>query len=397
MTEATAQREIQTTDAEQVAAAVRSAIDTGTPLVDYGLAHGGLGHPPPAVHTRLAQQSGSIEHHVEDFTVDAAAGCTLGELHRELGRHGQFLPLNADDDITLGEVIAHNVFGALRVSYGGPRDLLLGLSYVDGEGRLIKVGGRTVKNVAGYDVTRLMVGSLGELGIITRATLRTYAVPAGALGIDLKLDDAQLVDEFLPRLLATDASPAWLMMTKEEHDYVLRLSYFGTTAVCMTQLRSLETLIDRTPGIKIAGTGSDTFERDRLRRTMRGSWQRVVPAMVRVVVPPDQTGFMCRALAEKPAGDPERQIEAFPMHGTILVGGPLDADAARRLDQQIDHATQPVGGFRVWHQRPTTADDIAPVTPMPPDYDTLCALRATMDPHGVLNPGRFLRTGGQPA
>jgi len=396
MTEATAQRSIDTTTPQQVAAAVRAAIESQTPLADYGVAHRGLGHPPPEVHTLLTQHGGVLEHYADDFAVRAAAGCSVGDLHRELRQAGQFLPVDADDDVTLGEVITHNVFGALRVSYGGPRDLLLGLSYIDGLGRAITVGGRTVKNVAGYDVTRLMVGSLGELGILTGATLRTYATPPGALGIDLKLKDAQLIDEFLPRLLAADAGPAWLMMTKQDQSYVVRMSYFGTTAVCMTQLRSLETLIDRTHGVSIAGTGADTFERDRLRRTMRGSWRRVVPAMVRVVVPPDQAGFICKALAQKPAGDPERQIEAFPVHGVVWVGGPLDADAARRLDQQIAHVTQPVGGFRVWHQRPTAADDIAPVQPLPPDYAALCALKATMDPHGVLNPGRFLRNQGPP-
>ncbi len=396
MTEATANRSIDTTTADQVAASVLGAIQSQTPLVDYGLAHRGLGHAPPTAHTKLRQHGGVIEHYRDDFTVTVNAGCTLGDLHRELVKAKQFLPVDAEDDLTIGEVITHNVHGALRVSYGGPRDLLLGLSYVDGLGRHITVGGRTVKNVAGYDVTRLMVGSLGELGVVTSATLRTYALPAGTVGVDLKLEDPQVMDEFLPQWLLTDARPAWLMMTKEDKKYVARIAYFGTSVACMTQLRSLETLLQRRRGISLAGTGADTFERDRLRRDTRGAWRRIVPAMAKVVVPPDHTGFICRALAEHPAGDPDRQVEAFPMHGVVYVGGPLNPDAARRLDEQIAHITQPMAGFRVWYQRPTGAPDIEPVSPMPSDYAMLCRLKATMDPHNVLNPGRFLVPNTEP-
>src|SRR5207249_3161430 len=77
----------------------------------------------------------------------------------------------------IAEIIAHNVSGPLRLTHGTCRDLLLGLRYFDATGTLITVGGRTVKNVAGYDVTRLMVGSLNTLGLIADANLRTAAIP----------------------------------------------------------------------------------------------------------------------------------------------------------------------------------------------------------------------------
>lgn len=394
MSETTINPVLEATTEAQVVEAVNDAIHTGVPLVDYGIAHEGLGHAPPQPHTLLRQRGHVIEHYRDDFAVRVAAGCTMGELHHALTDAGQFLPIDAEDAMTVGEVIAHNVYGPLRVGFGAVRDLLLGLSFVDGRGKVNRVGGRTVKNVAGYDVTRLMVGALGELGVITEATLRTSAVPPGTLGIDLSLDDPQRLDELIPQWLTTDAKPSWLMTTKDDHHYVARLAFFGSSGGCMTQLRSLESLLDRVPGVRILGTGSDTFERDRLRRAARSAWRGVAPALVKIVVPPANTGFICRALIEHPPNDPERQVEAYPAHGTTFVGGPLSPDAARRLDEQIAHIIQPVAGFRVWHRRPSAAVDIAPFAPPPEDFDILCQIKSTMDPHGIFNPGRFHLTDG---
>ena len=114
MTEATVNPTIEATSAEQVADAVRNAVASGVPLVDYGVAHEGLGNAPPSVHTRLQQRGGVIEHYRDDFTVRVSAGCPFGELHRELVQAGQFLPIDADDDLTIGEIVTHNVFGPLR-------------------------------------------------------------------------------------------------------------------------------------------------------------------------------------------------------------------------------------------------------------------------------------------
>lgn len=94
--------------------AVRDATASHRPLIDYGLAHAGLGHAPPAEHTRFAQEAdpsnaGILEHYVRDLTVRAAAGITIGDLQKALAPTNQFAPIDADDDITLGEAIHHNI------------------------------------------------------------------------------------------------------------------------------------------------------------------------------------------------------------------------------------------------------------------------------------------------
>ena len=351
--------------------------------------------------------TGVIEHYREDFTVRVGAGCTVGGLREALVVTNQWLPLDADDDLTLGECVNHNVYGPLRLRYGATRDLLLGLAFVSGEGEAIRVGGRTVKNVAGYDVTKLMVGSLGQLGILTEVTPRTYAIPEATVNVEMHLPDPTGVDELLPGWLTTDAAPVWLsLMGPEpggatgrhgsagaagESTFTLRAGYHGGAAACLHQLRSLETLLDTQPGWHLASAQETDLEGDGRARAMGRVWRSDAATVVKVVVPPAATGFVVQALTTPPAGDPPRHLDALPAHGVLFVGGPLDADAARRLDQQIEHILQPVGGFRLWYRRPSEAfEHIPPHAPEPDDMKMMRKIKHACDPHGVLNPGRFL-------
>lgn len=382
-----------------VADAVRDAVSSCVPLVDYGVAHAGLGHPPPTRHTALRQVGGILEHYDTDFAVRVAGGCMIGVLRAHLDAAGQWLPLDADDDLTLGECVSCNVYGPLRLGYGAMRDVLLGLAFIDGEGREIRVGGRTVKNVAGFDVTKLQVGALGELGFITEATLRTYPVPEATLIADLELsaEGVQALDELLPRWLTTDAAPAWLALSSDtpsdpEHagSLMARIGYHGGGSGPMIQLQSLRALLESVEGVDIEGAQAYPFHREREQRTARRAWRREAAAVLKLIVPPAATGFVARAMSETPAGDPRHEIEAYPAHGCLWVGGPLDAHATRRLDQQAAHVLQPTGGFRVWCRRPDGAGDLSPFTPMPADLPILRRLKGAMDPHHILNPGRML-------
>jgi glycolate oxidase subunit GlcD len=112
--------------------------------------------------------------------VTAGAGMTLGAIQEALAPHNQWLPLRPPYALlkrTLGGIAATGACGPERIAYGAPRELLLGLRFVDGHGRLIQAGGKVVKNVAGYDMTRLLAGSAGSLGIITRVTMKTLTRP----------------------------------------------------------------------------------------------------------------------------------------------------------------------------------------------------------------------------
>ena len=112
--------------------------------------------------------------------IAAGAGMTLENLQKELGVNQQWLPIRppfSHNGITLGGLTAAGVVGPERVAYGAPRDRLLGLRFISGEGHLICAGGKVMKNVAGYDMSRLIAGSRGTLGFITEVTFRTATLP----------------------------------------------------------------------------------------------------------------------------------------------------------------------------------------------------------------------------
>jgi len=122
-----------------------------------------------------------IAHYdASDMTLSVDAGMPLRELEIFLKRHGQFLPLAVPcfESTTAGGVIASGIDSSLRMQYGGARDFLIGAEFVDGTGQLCKSGGRVVKNVTGYDLHKLLIGSLGTLGVITRVNFRTFPLAA---------------------------------------------------------------------------------------------------------------------------------------------------------------------------------------------------------------------------
>jgi len=114
-----------------------------------------------------------------DLTLSVEAGMRLKQLTGVLSEHGQFLPLAVpfEERATIGGTIASGIDSPLRQFYGTARDYVLGMEFVTGEGKLVKSGGRVVKNVSGYDLHKLMIGAFGSLGVITRINLRTFPKP----------------------------------------------------------------------------------------------------------------------------------------------------------------------------------------------------------------------------
>ena len=128
----------------------------------------------------LSRLAGIVEYVPGDLTLTARAGTTVAELDAETARHGQWCPLLpwGTDEGTIGATFATATNGPLSQALGAPRDLALGLEFVDGTGARVRAGGRVVKNVAGFDLTRLLVGSWGTLGAITEVSVRLRARPA---------------------------------------------------------------------------------------------------------------------------------------------------------------------------------------------------------------------------
>jgi len=120
-----------------------------------------------------------IEHPWADLTVSVEAGCTMAKLQGTLAKHGQRLALDAlwPERATVGGVLSTNDSGTLRLRFGSLRDLVIGVTVALADGTVASSGGKVVKNVAGYDLPKLVTGSLGTLGVITRAIFRLHPLP----------------------------------------------------------------------------------------------------------------------------------------------------------------------------------------------------------------------------
>jgi glycolate oxidase FAD binding subunit len=166
---------------EEVSTAVREGVASRIPLRIAGRGNWlSAGRPVKASRTlSLRDDSGVVNYVPGDLTLTVRGGTTLAEIARITGEHDQWLPLDpfGSDDGTIGATIATASAGPLATSFGLPRDLLLGLEFVNGRGETVRAGGKVVKNVAGFDLSRLLTGSWGTLGVITEVTLRLYARP----------------------------------------------------------------------------------------------------------------------------------------------------------------------------------------------------------------------------
>jgi glycolate oxidase FAD binding subunit len=141
----------------------------------------GIGAPPSRydLSLDLSRLDHVISYDPADLTLSVEAGIRVADLQKVLAEQGQFLPLATPfaKSCTIGGVLAANASGPIRHSYGSARDFTLGMEFIDGAGTPTKSGGRVVKNVAGMDMHKLLIGSLGTLGVITRINFKTFPLP----------------------------------------------------------------------------------------------------------------------------------------------------------------------------------------------------------------------------
>jgi len=170
-----------------------------------------LGMPPLALDIAmdLCRLDGIVDYVPADMVATVQAGARLDTLARELGKHGQMLALDpyGGSSRTVGGVLATGASGPRRFRYGSGRDLLLGARFVQADGTITWGGSKVVKSVTGYDIPKLLAGSLGTLGIIVEATLRLHPAPA-ALGSWLfAFGSREAAASFVAALLASTLEP----------------------------------------------------------------------------------------------------------------------------------------------------------------------------------------------
>lgn len=332
----------------------------------------------------LASYAGIVDYVPGDLTITVRAGTPLAEITKATREHGQWLPLDppGSPDGTIGATVATGSYGPLATAFGRPRDQVLGLESVSGTGEVITVGSRVVKNVAGFDLTRLLVGSWGTLGVITQVTLRlrargvvdrTGAVIIPARGQKLA---AALSATRAARLAPTALellSPAVAERVGLARETVLLARFGGNEQSVSAQL------------YEFAALGESLAAPD-------DCWDRL-----RALDAESAATFRCAMpLAELPRawdamGDATGASNELPRHATVLRGiirclvpaaGGSDAPPHDDLAARM----RPVQGVRMIPER-LGADAWSRLAPSPVGDPISRRIKQAFDPANVLNPG----------
>jgi glycolate oxidase FAD binding subunit len=181
----------------------------------------------------LEKLAPTIDHCAGDLVATVAAGVSLSDLNQVLMRGGQWLPIDPPGrgSSTIGAIVATNDSGPRRQRYGTPRDLIIGVEMALADGRVAKAGGHVVKNVAGYDLARLMCGSLGSLAVITSATFKLSPLPQASRTVLVQVSDSPASVAVLSELaLVIAAAPLTPSAIELETHPARLLVRFETTA-----------------------------------------------------------------------------------------------------------------------------------------------------------------------
>jgi glycolate dehydrogenase FAD-binding subunit len=266
---------IEPASAEELARALASASSQRASVVIRGGGTKiGWGRTPSAVDILLSTKrlSALAAHEHADLTATVQAGARIDDLNRTLARHGQWLPIeSAFDEATIGGAVATNDSGPLRHRYGTPRDLIIGVRLALTDGRLIKAGGNVVKNVAGYDLGKLVSGSFGSLAAIVSATFKLTPLPAASSTLVATFERADSLVAALAAITSSqlEASAIEVRTASDEHasvgsasrrTYQLLLKFESTPGALNAHVQKARALAgDASCEVVAAGSEADVW------------------------------------------------------------------------------------------------------------------------------------------
>ncbi len=199
--------------AEQLSRLLAWANNEGVPIVGWGAGSSLEGNPIP-VHAGIVVNFQRMNHivklHAEDFQVTVQPGIFYKDMNRQLANSGLFFAPDPGANASVGGMIANNAAGARTVKYGATCDNVLGLELVLANGEIVRTGSRSVKQSAGYDLTRLIIGSEGTLGLVTEATLKLVPVPASSSAAIVAFETTAIAAQAVYEIMGSGIVPAAL-------------------------------------------------------------------------------------------------------------------------------------------------------------------------------------------
>jgi len=293
-----------------------------------------------------------------ELVIAARAGTLLTDLERELAAHGQMLafePPRFGGRATLGGTVASGLSGPRRAYCGAVRDFVLGVEMIDGRGELLRFGGKVIKNVAGFDVSRLLAGSMGTLGLISEVTLKTVPQPRAQCTLRLEVDQPTALES-----MAHWGSRSLPLSATSWHDGVLHVRLSGAESAVRAASEAL--------GGEVM-SGADEY------------WESVREQRLEFFAAPGELWRLSLPVHSPP----------LPVPGSTLIewggslrwlAGPQDGTALRALVARY-------GGHATLYRAPVKPA-ASPFQPLTPAMLSLHQrLKAAFDPHGIFNHGRL--------
>lgn len=351
---------------EEVAAVLRyaDANGLGVQVVGAGTKRGWAGAVRGEVTLEMRGLAGVCEHSWQDLTATLRAGTTWAEMQRVLAEHRQMVALDPlwADRATVGGVIATNDSGALRLRYGSLRDLVIGMTIVLADGTIARSGGKVVKNVAGYDLHKLMIGAFGTLAVVTEVTFRLHGIPRSTRVWSFEAAHAGACGEVLMKVLDSQLSVQAMQLRASAAGFALDVEIASINELIWEQWNLLNSYVGG------AGVSPDD---------VFGARQRLFAGdgvVVKVTMLPS-------AIARFSAEVARMRGEAVTQASGIMIARVADASAVQRLRDLA--AAEDVGSVTVLRG----ADGLG-VLPSAGDAAVVMReIKRRFDAKGILNPG----------
>jgi glycolate oxidase FAD binding subunit len=385
----------------------------------------GIGMPPARydIALDLSRMNCVLAFEPRDLTLGVEPGILFSDLALTLAGEKQFLPMNPPfrARATIGGILAADSASPLRHFYGGPRDFVLGLEFVTGDGAIAKSGGRVVKNVSGYDLHKLLIGSLGTLAVITRANFKTFPMPPeqvvfvavcegaagaiefcrllgrsplGALQVDMVSPDAARV------LVASGVTEFQL----HERRWSVVISAAGSARVVERHRREIPAIAAKANVHDLAALGESEPSRKAAAGLLGGI--REFPALIlagdraaiifRIASLPNQMEFIAGNLRDLAAKHSIRAALVMRPHGLVYFaimpsrGEVVDVRNLARLAEAVFEEADEFGAKARVEFAPTELKRALNVWGAPrPDFELMRRVKKVFDPGNVLSPGRF--------
>jgi glycolate oxidase FAD binding subunit len=351
-----------------------------------------IGDPPTALDliVSTARMNEIVEHVPGDQVVRVQAGIKLEDLQNHLSRSNQMLAIDPPErGATIGGIVAANSSGPRRYKYGTIRDLIIGITVVLSDGTVAKAGGKVVKNVAGYDLSKLFTGSLGTLGIIAQANFRLHPIPAAARTVAVEIESPQEAQEAAQAIMHSQVEASAVELHWGDEARLLTVLVESIPAGVEAKAETASFLLKPFGEVRSLEEGALEFLGP-LRPPELGDDE----VAIKIAAPPAELGGVLDSVfgaAERRGVNP--RIVARAASGVTLVGlSGGDTGAQAEFVEELREIWTRRGGSVVLQR--ASADLKKRVgtwsTGGRDDLTLLRRVKEKFDPRGGLNPGRFI-------